>query len=360
MAFEGLRELKKRETRQRISDVATELFLTHGFDAVAVTEVAAAAGVSEKTIYNYFPTKESLVLDQVEGQVDRLIGAVRDRPRGQSPSAALVAALKEDSRRFYELMPKEGLPEIERFSAMVRGTPALRAAWSEHRHQIVAALTQVLADELQVEPTTPEPLTAARALVGLVELLYDSRLRHASAGHGPREVQELVDADIERGARLLETGVWSLQLLVEGRRSKDQMREAAAVAEHARQQVLTALRSAKRAWKEASEEAKAAGRDAAREVAREVAREARQQATQAAREAHQHARQAAREAHQHSRESHQLAREAQRKAMQDAREAQQQARDAQRQAMQDARDAQQQARDAQREERQARQRGRQR
>jgi AcrR family transcriptional regulator len=46
MAFEGLRELKKRETRQRISNVATEMFLARGFEAVTVTEIAAAAGIS--------------------------------------------------------------------------------------------------------------------------------------------------------------------------------------------------------------------------------------------------------------------------------------------------------------------------
>lgn len=323
MAFEGLRELKKRETRQRISNVATEMFLTRGFEAVTVTEVAAAAGVSEKTVYNYFPAKEALVLDQIQGQIDRLIGAVRDRARGVSPSAALVTALKEDSRRFYEMIPADQLPRIEEFSAMVRETPALRAAWSEHRHQMVAALTQVLAAELQVEETTPEPLTAARALVGLVELLYDARLRHASAGLGPLHVQEQVNADIDRGARLLETGMWSLQLMVEGRRSKDQIREAAVVAEHARQQVLTALRSAKRSWKVARDEARAAGH--------EVAREARQQAAQAAREAARDARQqAAQAAREAAREARQASREAAREVREQTREAVRQAREAER------------------------------
>jgi AcrR family transcriptional regulator len=285
MAFEGLRELKKRETRRRISDVATELFLKRGFESVAVTEVAAAAGVSEKTVYNYFPTKESLVLDQIEGQIERLIGAVRDRPKGVTPTAALVVALKEDSRRFYELIPADQLPRIEEFSAMVRGTPALRAAWSEHRHQMVAALTQVLADDLQVDWMTPEPLVAARALIGLVELLYDSRLAHASAELTPRQVQERVDADIDRGARLLDTGMWSLQLMVQGRRSKDQIREAAALAEQARRQVLTALRDAKRTWKEIRDETRAAGREAAREVAREARAAGREAAREVAREA---------------------------------------------------------------------------
>ena len=68
-------------------------------------------------------------------------------------------------------------------------------------------------------------------------------------------MQEQVNADIDRGARLLDTGMWSLHLMAEGRRTKDQIREAAAVAEQARQQVLGALREAKRAWKQAHQQA---------------------------------------------------------------------------------------------------------
>src|SRR5579875_4216452 len=52
---EGLRERKRRITRKLISDVATTLFATRGFDEVKVAEVARRVGVSEKTIYNYFP-----------------------------------------------------------------------------------------------------------------------------------------------------------------------------------------------------------------------------------------------------------------------------------------------------------------
>src|SRR5271154_4796474 len=60
----GLRERKKRLMRQQLSDTATELFLERGFDAVRVAEIAEACGVSEKTVFNYFPTKESLLLDR--------------------------------------------------------------------------------------------------------------------------------------------------------------------------------------------------------------------------------------------------------------------------------------------------------
>lgn len=251
MTGEGLRELKKRETRQRISDIATELFLSRGFEHVTVGEVAAAAGVSEKTVFNYFPSKESLVLDQIEGQIERLAGAVRDRPRSMTPTAALVAAIRAEGRRFLQAVSPEATARLEQFSAMVRGTPALRAAWSEHRHALVAALTAVLAAELQVDEADPEPLVAARALAGLLELFYDSRLRHGGAGR-PEEQLALISADLDRGARLLDTGMWSLQLMIEGRRTHEQIQDAAAAAERARRQVMAAVREAKRAWKQIS------------------------------------------------------------------------------------------------------------
>src|ERR1700722_5851331 len=68
----GLRERKKRLMRKQLSDTATELFLERGFDAVRVAEIAEACGVSEKTVFNYFPTKESLILDRLESTMASL------------------------------------------------------------------------------------------------------------------------------------------------------------------------------------------------------------------------------------------------------------------------------------------------
>lgn len=60
----NLRERRKRLTRQQPSDTATEMFMQRGFDAVRVVEVAEACGVSERTVCNYFPSKEALLLDR--------------------------------------------------------------------------------------------------------------------------------------------------------------------------------------------------------------------------------------------------------------------------------------------------------
>ncbi|MEU0479317.1 TetR/AcrR family transcriptional regulator [Streptosporangium sp. NPDC006013] len=54
---EGLRERKKRQTRQRIYEVAIGLFVERGFEHVTIAEVAAAAEVSVNTVYNYFQSK---------------------------------------------------------------------------------------------------------------------------------------------------------------------------------------------------------------------------------------------------------------------------------------------------------------
>ena len=67
----GRRERKKAEVRQRISDLATALFLRDGFDQVSVSEIAAAADVARPTVFAHFPRKEDLFFDrypEVAGQ----------------------------------------------------------------------------------------------------------------------------------------------------------------------------------------------------------------------------------------------------------------------------------------------------
>jgi AcrR family transcriptional regulator len=86
----GLRETKKAETRREIADTAMRLFVQRGFDHVTVAEVAAAARVSEKTVFNYFPTKEDLFFDEVPEREAALVAAIRDR----SPGESIVAALR--------------------------------------------------------------------------------------------------------------------------------------------------------------------------------------------------------------------------------------------------------------------------
>src|SRR5580658_89946 len=76
---EGLRERKKRQVRQRISDVATAMFLVRGFDNVTVAQIAAASEVSQQTVFNYFTTKESMFFDRTVPMISAVAEAVRVR-----------------------------------------------------------------------------------------------------------------------------------------------------------------------------------------------------------------------------------------------------------------------------------------
>ncbi|MEU1817183.1 TetR/AcrR family transcriptional regulator [Streptomyces roseifaciens] len=137
----GLRESKKQETRQLISDHATRLFLAQGFEQTTIAEIAAAARVAKKTVTNYFPRKEDLALDHHEEFAASLAGAVADRTEGESALAALrryfVKALEDRS-------PVAGFAGYE-FAHMIAESPTLTARLRELHDQREEALAEVLA-----------------------------------------------------------------------------------------------------------------------------------------------------------------------------------------------------------------------
>lgn len=274
---DGLRERKKRRTRQQISDVATALFVVRGFDRVKVSEVAKIVGVSEKTVYNYFPTKESLVFDRTDETIARLVSALRERATGESPTKAVLRALSEDMDDLEDL-PDELYVFFPLFNEMIAATPSLRAAWLDLQGRLVEVATEELATLADVDPRDPEPMAAARAIVGLTDLSFASRMRHIEQGLRGAELRDAVLDDLERAARLLDTGLWSFNLLTQGARTRQQMREAAAAADDARRQVLTALKQARAAWHELTRRERAATRRARSEARREVADRAGQHA----------------------------------------------------------------------------------
>jgi AcrR family transcriptional regulator len=246
---EGLRERKRRLTRQLISDAATVMFAMRGFDSVKVSEVADRVGISEKTVYNYFPTKESLVLDTADETIDRVAGALRERRPNESLTEAVVRALKEDMSRF-DQTPDELVAFTPSFGEMIDSTPALRAAWLEVHDRLAGVARDELAAQAEVDPNDPEPMIAGRALAGLAEVAFESRNRHIQQGLRREALRDAVSTDLERAARLLETGLWSFNLLARGARAKSQALEAAKAADEARAQVVKALRQARAAWTE--------------------------------------------------------------------------------------------------------------
>ncbi len=279
---EGLRERKRRLTRQLISDAATTMFATRGFDNVKVSEVADRVGVSEKTIYNYFPTKESLVLDYADEAVERMARALRERGPDESLTDAVVRAIQEDTARF-DQAPEELVDFIPLFLGMIDSTPALRAAWLEMHDRLASVARDELAAQAGIDPRDPEPIAAGRALSGLAEVAMESRLRRIRQGLRGDELRHAIDDDLNRAARLLETGLWSFNL-PRSQRAKQQAVEAARAAEDARAQVLKALRQARAAWAEVRREGGAWDAKSVRQEIQQHFREAQREAQRQIRE----------------------------------------------------------------------------
>ena len=207
---EGLRARKKRVMRQQLSDTATRMFVERGFDAVRVAEVAEACGVSEKTVFNYFPTKESLVLDRLEATMASLRTGLAE-PAVAPVEAALRILDGELSAMTAWLTgqddPAGAARTIRRFGDLIRATPSLRAYQSDMIDQFVTVAAEILAARAGLLAGDPEPQIAARALLGLWHVQGESLRKHLDGA--PERVNELVTADVRRAAWLIENGLGS-------------------------------------------------------------------------------------------------------------------------------------------------------
>lgn len=264
-APEGLRERKKRLTRQQISDTATGMFLEQGFEDVRVSDVAAACGVSEKTVYNYFPTKESLLFDREP----EMLGAVRRALGPEAPEGSPVSALAEElvveiewiTRTWAELPASISVPSVlHRFHDLIEQTPSLRAAYRGMVDRIAQAAAEELAVRAGLDPMEPEPQIAATAICALWGVMFRALEKYAAADGTLDDVRDGASLEVRRAARLIDTGLWSFGLEVQGTTSPQHVKSAAEAAAEARKQVVVAVRAAKRAWSKVRSEDREAER----------------------------------------------------------------------------------------------------
>jgi AcrR family transcriptional regulator len=204
----GLRERKKAQTRQRISNVATELFMARGFDDVTVAEVADAAGVSKMTVFNYFPRKEDLYFDRAPEAAGLVVDAVRGRRHGETPLAALRRLMLDLLARRHPLAAVgDGFPVFWR---VVLDSPALRARAREAVDELEDLLATLLAEAWAVDARDSDARLAAALVTAAVRSCYVSAARRLLAG-------ERADAIAEDQAALVNRAFDALELAVRAR-----------------------------------------------------------------------------------------------------------------------------------------------
>ncbi|WNG62068.1 TetR family transcriptional regulator [Archangium gephyra] len=146
----SLQERKQRLVRANIAELAVVPLIEHGFDAVTIDDLAKAAGISKRTFFRYFATKEEVVTWEFDETGTALLTAFRLRPRDEQPLVSLrfamgliIDRLSSDPERARALM------------RLIHRTPALRGRFLVTQDHWREQFTSAIAERLPGGPRTP-------------------------------------------------------------------------------------------------------------------------------------------------------------------------------------------------------------
>ena len=192
----GVRERKRRALRQKLSDTATLMFVEQGFDQVRVSDVAAACGVSTKTVWNHFSTKEALLFDRGE-TLATVLRAAAEEPT--DVLAAVRSCMHSEIDRLDETGPagtmssdNDVIRMVKAFAMLCESNAALRAATADKLEGLTQLAANALAKQTNTAPRSPENQIVASALVSLWRVHLSALLRYST--------QDLPLSDVRRGA----------------------------------------------------------------------------------------------------------------------------------------------------------------
>lgn len=189
------RRARNRErTHRALVDAAIELFHAEGFDAVPVERVADAAGVSPRTFFRYFATKEDVVLADYEAAFD----VWEEETSTALPGETVLEVIRRGVHRIavdYRARPDHW----DRFFSLVTAEPALQRRLLVSRAHLLDRAARSLARLLGLGPTDPRPAALAAAAMTAT----DVAVRAWYASGQPRPRQEVVDEALD-GLRQLD------------------------------------------------------------------------------------------------------------------------------------------------------------
>ena len=167
-ATPGRRAARKLATERAMREAAVRLMTERGYDAVSTDEIARAAGVSPRTFFNYFPSKESVVFLPEPILPSMVVTALRSRPTGEDPASSVAAAAMDTFARFNQLI---GLGAAGLMRAQLRlmlTEPELRRITFERRMRVEDAAWTALRER----GVAAEDLAAHAAVTTVVSLTF--------------------------------------------------------------------------------------------------------------------------------------------------------------------------------------------
>jgi AcrR family transcriptional regulator len=191
----GLRERKKQKTRAAIQREAVRLFLEQGYDETTIEQIAEAAEISPSTFFNYFPTKEDVVVtDDSEPQfVATFLARPPDEPLGVALRATIDAFMPDLLGRDREML-------VARARLMME-TPALQARVWEDLVRTQDLFREVIAERAGRDPQDFELAVVSSVVIGALYAADLEWLRQGGGGDPVPFLHQALDI-IEAGARL--------------------------------------------------------------------------------------------------------------------------------------------------------------
>jgi AcrR family transcriptional regulator len=165
----GLRERKKQQTRQAIHMAAMRLFAERGFEATTIADIAAAADISPRTFFAYFPSKEEVVFAKFEPAFEDFGRSLSERPPGTTALEALRAWIGRAAKEF------SGDPDAARLEARLRReSSAVAACDLQHMRRFEQRLAEAVGEDLGEPGDALRPRLVAAAAVAALQATSDA------------------------------------------------------------------------------------------------------------------------------------------------------------------------------------------
>ncbi|MBF4133171.1 MULTISPECIES: TetR family transcriptional regulator [Streptomyces] len=181
----SLAQRKRQLVADELTEAALQLLALKGFDGVTVDEIVAAAGVSKRTFFRYFASKEDVVVQFLADMGTDMCAELASRPAGEPPSTALLRTVLVPLTTCGDHSEK-ALPLVR----LILRTPALHARFLERQAQWREGLSTELARRLGLDPAADlyPHLAAGMALTAFDTVLW--RWSENEAGDDPAELAE--------------------------------------------------------------------------------------------------------------------------------------------------------------------------
>ncbi|MFB4317417.1 TetR family transcriptional regulator [Actinomadura sp. 21ATH] len=197
----GLRERKKRRTRSALATAALRLFAERGYEETTIADIAAAADVSPRTFFSYFPSKEDVVFAEVDDRLDEVAERLARREPGETPLETVRQSVVDVLETLVSEHGAYGTVQVR----LILERPGLRARamqrLTEIQDEIRARLHELCPDIGEIEAVA----AAGIAVGGMQAVIVHCR----EQGYDPLSTRTALD----RALAIVEHGLGSIAAL---------------------------------------------------------------------------------------------------------------------------------------------------